>query len=62
MPFVYYLQVYKSISDNSAAWLLDYGFVKKTNGIFANICFTKMIVFIFKTAGYNVEYDGMWDR
>ena len=28
--------------------------------IFSNICFTTIIVFIFKTSGYNVECDRLW--
>ena len=33
------------------------------NGIFANFCFTIIIVlFFFKTSGYNVKCDILWDR
>ena len=29
---------------------------------FYKICFTTIIVFIFKTSGYNVKCDGLWSR
>ena len=60
MPFVYYL-IYKSISDNSAAWTSHRG--SRVVGLWiCKFVNNKQIVFIFKTSGYNVECDGLWDR
>ena len=62
---------YKSISDNSAAWTMDvvatglpdYGFVNNKQMAFLQIFFSQQLLsIIFKTSGYNVEYDGLWGR
>ena len=50
MPFVYKLQTYKSISDNSAAWtaarLPDYGFVNNTQMAFLKIFVSQELLFL----------------